>query len=103
MPRGKSFSDAVKQDVADRINGAEDKKSETRAIVNELGISAYTAGDWARQFRKKTRKVKRKVMVSQPKENTRVSVLEAENKGLRETIDRLRGLLLDEILRNKQM
>lgn len=76
--RGKRHSQEQKQKVADRVNGGESPE----AIAKELGISKYTVGDWSREFRRKPRRVKRKVAPAQPKENTRVSELETKIKEL---------------------
>lgn len=96
MAKRKRLEEGVKWLIANRLHGGE----EPDALASEYDIAVSTVKDYGKKFPQK-RKVKRKVMTEKPKENTRVSPYEAENQGLREENQRLRNLLLDEILRNR--
>lgn len=99
MAKGTRFPEETKRDIAERYSNGEDAAE----LSERFGVSQYTVKDYASKYGKgRKRGVKRKVTVQsvrQPKENSRVS--DAEKQALREEIQRLRELLLDEILRNR--
>lgn len=87
----KRLPEITKSVIASRLGNGE----EASALAKEFGVSEFSVKEWGREFKPKKRRVKRKIDTSNNKG------LEAENKGLREEVQRLRGLLLDEILRNR--
>lgn len=105
MAKGTRLPEETKRDIAERYSKIESPEELTE-LATRFGISEYTVREYASQYGKKRKRggVRRKATVQpekKPKENTRVSPFEAENSGLREEVQRLRNLLLDEILRNK--
>jgi transposase-like protein len=93
MAKGKRLPLEKKVELADRLN----KGESVADLANEYGVSEFSVREWGRDYKPK-RTVRRAI---KPKENTGVSPIEAESKGLREENQRLRNLLLDEILRNR--
>jgi hypothetical protein len=87
--------EATKMVVANRLHNGE----EADFLATEYGIAKSTVIDIGRKYKSKP-KVKRKVS-SPATGNSQKNPFEAENKGLREENQRLRNLLLDEILKNK--
>jgi transposase len=73
MAKGQKFSEEFKTGVAKRLWDGESAQT----VSEELGVHYTTVLDWKSKFKPK-RKVKRRVAVQQPKENTRVSDLERQ-------------------------
>jgi transposase-like protein len=101
MPRGKFTPEETKIIIANRVNQGENVEE----IAKDFGVSKSSIEKWSRKYKSKQRSsVKKRVIPKEtPKEASRANPLEAENRGLREENQRLRNLLLDEILRNKMM
>lgn len=67
MAKRTRLSEEVRRTIAMRVHNGEDKEE----LASEFSVSKYTVADYAKQF-KKPRKVKRKVVPSPSRENTRV-------------------------------